>query len=159
MIEKFLATTGTVRASKLLLLVLLVLFLVVVHPVGVHPVGVHPVGVHQYTAVAAGDSVTAAFQAMLSVSCPVKFLYGTSEAKKALGCGTTKLYDLINSGILEARRLGRKTYITAESLEAFVASLPPVVTPTMAKAEHDRWSGARRRPQPKPQEDEPGAAE
>jgi len=149
MIEKFLATTGTVRASKLLLLVLLVLFLVVVHPVGVH----------QYTAVAAGDSVTAAFQAMLSVSCPVKFLYGTSEAKKALGCGTTKLYDLINSGILEARRLGRKTYITAESLEAFVASLPPVVTPTMAKAEHDRWSGARRRPQPKPQEDEPGAAE
>jgi excisionase family DNA binding protein len=148
MIEKFLTTTGTARASKLLLLVPLVLFLVVVLLVGVH----------QSTAVTAGDSATATFQAMLSVSCPVKFLYRTSEAKAALGCGTTKLYDLINSGILEARRLGRKTYITAESLEAFVASLPSVVTPTMAKARHDQWSGHRRL-QPKPQEDEPGAAE
>jgi excisionase family DNA binding protein len=149
MIEKFLATTGTARASKLLLLLVpLVLFLV----------AILLVGVHQDTAVTAGDSVTAAFQAMLGLRGSIKFLYRTSEAKAALGCGTTKLYDLINSGILEARRFGRKTYITAESLEAFVASLPSVVTPTMAKARHDQWSGRRRQP-PKPQEDEPGAAE
>ena len=87
-----------------------------------------------------------------------KFLYRTSEAKAALGCGTTKLYDLINKGVLEARRLGKRTYITAASLEAFVASLPPVVTPTMARAEHEKWSRPPR-PRPKPQEDEPGAAE
>ena len=87
-----------------------------------------------------------------------KFLYRTSEAKAALGCGTTRLYDLINKGLLEARRLGHRTYITADSLEAFIASLPPVVTPTMAKAEHEKWSG-HGRPRPKPQEDEPGAAE
>jgi hypothetical protein len=88
----------------------------------------------------------------------VKLLYKTSEAKAAIGCGNTKLYELINSGILEARRLGRKTYITAESLEVFVASLPPVVTPTMAKAQHDQWS-RHPRPKSKPHEDEPGAAE
>ena len=86
----------------------------------------------------------------------MKLLYKTSEAKAAIGCGNTKLYHLVNEGLLEARRLGRKTYITAESLEALVASLPRVVTPTMAKAEHDRWSG---HPRPKPQDDEPGAPE
>jgi excisionase family DNA binding protein len=87
-----------------------------------------------------------------------KFFYGTRAAKDAIGCGTTKLYDLINDGTLEARKFGRLTLITAASLEAFVASLPRLVTPTMAKAAHERWSG-RRRPPPKQQEDEPGAAD
>ena len=68
-----------------------------------------------------------------------KYLYRTNEAKAALGCGTSKLYDLINDGTLDARKLGHRTYITAESLEAFVASLPPIVTPTLAKAERERW--------------------
>ena len=86
-----------------------------------------------------------------------KFLYRTSEAKAALGCGTTRLYELINNGTLEARRLGHRTYITAASLEALVASLPPVVTPTMARAEHEKWSG-HRRPPPKPQENDQGIA-
>jgi hypothetical protein len=130
------------QTLQLLPLVLLVLFLV----------AVLLVGGHQGTAIAAGDSVAAAVQAMLSLSASGKFLYRTIEAKAALGCGTTKLYALINSGVLETRRFGKRTYITAESLEAFVASLPPVVTPTMAKAEHEKWSAHRKRP--KPQEDE-----
>ena len=87
-----------------------------------------------------------------------KFLYRTDETEHAIGCKTTKLYDLLNKGLLEARRIGRRTYITAESLEAFIASLPQVVTPTMAKETHDKWSG-HRRSRPKPQEGEPGAAE
>jgi excisionase family DNA binding protein len=86
-----------------------------------------------------------------------KFLYRTSEAKTALGCGTTTLYELINKGLLEARRLGHRTYITASSLEAFIASLPRVVTPTMARSEHEKWSG-HRRPRPKPQENDQGIA-
>jgi excisionase family DNA binding protein len=86
-----------------------------------------------------------------------KFLYRTSEAKTALGCGTTTLYALINSGRLEARRLGKRTYITAESLETFIASLPAVETPTMARARHARCAEHRKRP--KPQEGEPGTAE
>jgi hypothetical protein len=85
-----------------------------------------------------------------------KFLYPGREARAAIGCGVTKYYELINSGALDARRFGKRTYITAESLEAFVASLQPVVTPTMAKAENEKWTGLRW-PQPKPQEDEAGA--
>ena len=60
----------------------------------------------------------------LSVLPVNKYLYRTSEARAALGIGTQKLYDLINNGTLDARKLGHRTYITAESLEAFVASLP-----------------------------------
>lgn len=86
-----------------------------------------------------------------------KFLYRASEARDAIGCGVTKFYQLINNGTLDARRFGRRTYITAESLEAFVASLPRAITPTLAKNDHERWAG--RKTQPKPQEDEPGAAE
>jgi excisionase family DNA binding protein len=72
-----------------------------------------------------------------------KYLYRTSEAKAALGCGTSKLYALINNGTLDARRFGKRTYITAESIEALVASLKPVVTPTLAKAGRGRWSGVQ----------------
>jgi hypothetical protein len=62
-----------------------------------------------------------------------KFLYRASEARTAIGCGVTKFYQLINNGTLDARRFGKRTYITTQSLEAFVASLPQAVTPTMAK--------------------------
>jgi hypothetical protein len=118
---------------------------------GLFMVPVVLVGVHQGTGITAGDYSTIA-AAMLGLSRISKFLYRTSEAKAAIGCGTSKLYSLINSGVLEARRFGHRTYITGASLEAFVASLPRVVTPTMAKAEHDRWSG-RANPRTGQQED------
>jgi hypothetical protein len=66
---------------------------------------------------------------------PPKLLYKTSEAMVAIGCGVTKFYELVNAGVLDVRRFGRRTLVTAESLEAFVASLPRAMTPTMAKAE------------------------
>jgi hypothetical protein len=68
-----------------------------------------------------------------------KYLYRSSEAKASLGIGTQKLYDLINNGTLDARRFGKRTYITGASIEAFVASLPAVMTPTLAKAAGVRW--------------------
>jgi excisionase family DNA binding protein len=40
------------------------------------------------------------------------------------GCGRTKIYGLIASGALDARKLGRRTLITDESLRRFLASLP-----------------------------------
>jgi hypothetical protein len=86
-----------------------------------------------------------------------KLLYPTREAKIVLGGGHTTLYGLINKGLLEARKLGHRTYITAASLEAFIAALPPVVTPTMERSEHKKWS-RHRRPGPKPQEDDQGIA-
>jgi hypothetical protein len=67
-----------------------------------------------------------------------RLLYPGREARAALGCGLTKYYELINSGQLDARQFGKRTYITAESLMKLVESLKPVVTPTMAKAKHNR---------------------
>ncbi len=66
-----------------------------------------------------------------------KLLYRASEARAAIGCGVTKFYELVNNGALDARRFGRRTYITGASLARFVETLKPVVTPTMAKAERD----------------------
>lgn len=47
-----------------------------------------------------------------------------SEAKVAIGCGTTFLYELIASGRLDARKLGRHTRISARSIAEYQASLP-----------------------------------
>jgi hypothetical protein len=87
-----------------------------------------------------------------------KLLYRSSEARAAIGCGITKFYDLVNNGTLDARRFGKRTYITAQSIEVFIASLKPVVTPTMVRAERKKWLQPRR-PRPNPQEDEPAAGE
>ncbi len=58
-----------------------------------------------------------------------------SEAKTALGCGTTFLYELIASGRLDARKLGRHTRITARSIAEYQASLPrAMLTTGRAKA-------------------------
>jgi hypothetical protein len=68
-----------------------------------------------------------------------RFIYPAREARAAIGCGNQKFYNLINNGTLDTRRFGKRTYITSESLERFVASLPEVITPTKAKAEHAKW--------------------
>lgn len=120
------------RQPALPLLMLLALFLATVILAAVH----------QGSGVTVGDYSVVAVQAMLGLSSPNKFLYSTREAKTALGCGTSKFYALLNSGALEAKRFGSRTYITAASLEAFIASLPAVQTPTMAKTAHERWSGS-----------------
>ena len=39
----------------------------------------------------------------------------------AIGVGITKGYELINSGELEAFKIGRSTRVTAESVKAYVA--------------------------------------
>jgi hypothetical protein len=57
-------------------------------------------------------------------------LYTTADAQLLLGCGVTRLYELLASGKLRARRLGPRTMIEAQSLHDLVASLPLVVTPT-----------------------------
>jgi excisionase family DNA binding protein len=60
-----------------------------------------------------------------------KLLYTTAEAKAVIGCGTTRLYQLLANGKLRARRLGHSTMIEADSLLELVESLPRVTTPTM----------------------------
>lgn len=41
-----------------------------------------------------------------------------------IGCGPTMGHQLINAGLLDARKLGNKTLITAASIKALVEGLP-----------------------------------
>ncbi|MEO7681423.1 MAG: excisionase family DNA-binding protein [Sphingomonas sp.] len=43
-------------------------------------------------------------------------------AKKAIGIGTTKLYELIAEGRLETVKIGRRTLIKTDSIRALVAA-------------------------------------
>jgi hypothetical protein len=47
------------------------------------------------------------------------------EAFRLIGVGTTKGQELINAGLLDARKLGTKTLVTTASIRAFVEALPP----------------------------------
>ena len=88
----------------------------------------------------------------------IPILIPVLDAFDMLGVGVTKGYDLINTGQIDTVLIGRRRYATRESLERLATpALPSVMTPTMANAEHDGWSG-RPGPRPRPQEDEPGIA-
>ena len=50
--------------------------------------------------------------------------YRIDDARHILGLGTTKIYQLIGNGTLDAHKAGVRTLITGESLRAYVASLP-----------------------------------
>jgi len=50
--------------------------------------------------------------------------YRIDDARRILGLGTTKVYELIGLNVLDARKAGTRTLITGESLRAYVASLP-----------------------------------
>lgn len=53
-----------------------------------------------------------------------RLAYTIADACRALGVGKTKLYALIGAGRLDARSLGKKTLITAESVQRLLDSLP-----------------------------------
>jgi excisionase family DNA binding protein len=55
---------------------------------------------------------------------PEPLAYSPKDVCAALGCGTTFLYQEIAAGRLEARKMGKKTLIPAESLRGYLASLP-----------------------------------
>lgn len=50
-----------------------------------------------------------------------KISYTIAEACQATGLGRTKLYELIDQGRLERRKIGRRTLITGDSLERLIA--------------------------------------
>jgi excisionase family DNA binding protein len=47
-----------------------------------------------------------------------------ADAAKVSGLGRTSLYELIGAGRIEARKAGNRTLIPADSLRAYLASLP-----------------------------------
>ena len=51
--------------------------------------------------------------------------YTLEDARNTAGVSTTKLYDLIAAGTLDARKAGRRTVIMADSLNAYLRGLPP----------------------------------
>ncbi len=47
-----------------------------------------------------------------------------ADAAKVSGLGRTTIYELIGAGRIEARKAGNRTLIPAESLRAYIQSLP-----------------------------------
>ena len=59
--------------------------------------------------------------------------YSVNRACAVIPCGRTKLYQLIAAGQLDARKLGTKTIITAESVARFHEELPTADIRPLAK--------------------------
>ena len=53
-----------------------------------------------------------------------KLAYTTAEACDAIGIRRSKLFEMIATGELKAKKLGAKTLIPADELRALVARLP-----------------------------------
>ncbi len=53
-----------------------------------------------------------------------KIAYSIREAVEATNISRTKIYELINQGVLPSHKLGRRTLILRRDLDAFLAALP-----------------------------------
>ena len=53
-----------------------------------------------------------------------KLGYTKAEAQEAIGIKQTKLDEEIAAGALDARKIGKRVIITADSIRAYVAALP-----------------------------------
>lgn len=53
----------------------------------------------------------------------MKLSYSIEEVHAVTGLGKTKLYQLINTEKLKARKIGKRTIILKDDLEAFLANL------------------------------------
>ncbi len=56
---------------------------------------------------------------------PTQLSYTIEETQEVTGLGRTSVYQAISHGKLDARKAGRRTLITAASVQAYLASLPP----------------------------------
>jgi excisionase family DNA binding protein len=77
-----------------------------------------------------------------------KLLYTRRQAMDTLGIGNTKFYELVGSGVLRARKLGKRLMIEGESLHELVRSLPranikpPAPRSTATERQSETSSGA-----------------
>jgi excisionase family DNA binding protein len=55
-----------------------------------------------------------------------RLLYSPAETEAILGISHATVYRLIRVGRLDAKKIGSKTVITAESIERLIAELPKV---------------------------------
>ncbi len=57
---------------------------------------------------------------------PVRLVYTVSEAAVMLGVSRSMAYELVARGELDARRLGRRIYVTRDVLAALLGCEPPI---------------------------------
>lgn len=55
----------------------------------------------------------------------MQLLYSIDDVIAATGIGRTKLYQIISSGELSAKKHGKRTYVLREDLDTFIANLEP----------------------------------
>lgn len=55
----------------------------------------------------------------------LKIALSPSEAAAAIGLGKSKLYELLRSGEISAKKSGGRTIITVAELQRFIDTLPP----------------------------------
>src|ERR1700751_1971602 len=60
---------------------------------------------------------------------PDRALYAPREVERILSISQAQVYRLIGAGRLDARKIGRATYITRSSIDKFLAELPPAQVP------------------------------
>ena len=53
-------------------------------------------------------------------------LYPVKETEVLLSVSHAQIYRLIGNGRLDARKIGSRTFITAQSIESFLATLPKI---------------------------------
>lgn len=58
-------------------------------------------------------------------------LHDVKQAAQMLSMSTTRLYELINEGVLKAKKLGRRTYVTDEAISDFIGALEDYPLNTM----------------------------
>ena len=58
------------------------------------------------------------------MTADAKLLYRPKEAQAALGVKHSTFWELVKAGTFDVRKLGRSTFITAESLRRFAENLP-----------------------------------
>ena len=63
--------------------------------------------------------------------------YSVEAASKATDTGKTTLYDAINEGELQAKKLGRRTLILAKDLDQWLENLPEFKSAKNSEAEFD----------------------
>ena len=61
----------------------------------------------------------------------IRIGYSIREAAAVAGVGRTMIYEWIGSGVLRARKAGKRTIITADDLRDCIANLP-AIEPTPA---------------------------
>ena len=96
------------------------------------PIGIGISPVHGRLAVYVAVGLTNARITVMSVSsCGIcrdntltRALYTPRETQHILSISHAQFYRLVARGALDARKIGRSTYVTAVSIERFLADLP-----------------------------------